>query len=792
MNQIDISCTHCSISIKYPKDRQQQNFVCPGCGRALQFADSSANAGFSEWQISGSGLSTAQQPEQTNGLGLVLAMILASLVTALAVIFWFVKSSELPDTSALVREIPTKTFLSTESGHVTEVEIGQSIQPPAEYKWQINDAHEYRFQIWSGEDHAELQYSGGWRFTVGKTGADPRSRQIRQGTAFVVSSDGYIVTSLRLVIHAEIINAYFSDKRYKAHLVARNPDTNLALLKVAAKDLSVSQLARNESAKNASVQLIAAEHTRQKPLQINATNADILEPLVKASGRSLVRTNVIAEPLGYGGPLVDEFGAVVGVAIGDDYSQPDKPQGLAATITNVKSLLRACEVPFQHCENSEAVSLPNIVEQLKPTVVAVSALGVKGVTHQLQSVVSVDKAATTLWGSQDRTVSNTMAVTSFGQVAQEKSPTWLPYALGSVEQFFLTELDRDHRQQWEVIRPRSISVPSHSSSRLQIPILSPSNSQALSTASLAQERIQYTISKQLESGNVEVTKIYELQTTTAAAPSLKITGSEQIEFDSTIGMPVNGEFVGEVIHGFGDKFTSIPVKVMYHRRTKEELQLAKDRAKQRRDEIREKKLHELTVPDPDRVRLILEELTSARSTTSKLFALRKLRGLAAVEELRADILKQCDLHQNVSSDSLSGAATEVLAWYSTEDDIEELLRIATSRARRDSDARYIAATKLIEFGETEFLAEIVTLATDPFESRTAGQIFRKAGPLGEQLLLEGLDRNLSDIECSRLINILEDVGTEKSLERLSKIKYSGFSKSAALVAIGAIKRRLEK
>ena len=58
-------------------------------------------------------------------------------------------------------------------------------------------------------------------------------KQNSLGSGFVISKDGYIVTNNHVVENADDIKVLMKDKReYKGTIVGRDPNTDIALLKI--------------------------------------------------------------------------------------------------------------------------------------------------------------------------------------------------------------------------------------------------------------------------------------------------------------------------------------------------------------------------------------------------------------------------------------------------------------------------------------------------------------------------------------------------------------------------------
>jgi serine protease Do len=140
-------------------------------------------------------------------------------------------------------------------------------------------------------------------------------RQVGQGSGFIISSDGYILTNHHVVGDADKITVTLADNReFKAKLVGSDAKTDLAVIKIDGKNLPV--LPRGDSDQLAVGEWVIAIGN---PFGLSHT---VTVGVVSAKGRSrmgitdyedFIQTDAAINPGNSGGPLLNLSGQVVGI-----------------------------------------------------------------------------------------------------------------------------------------------------------------------------------------------------------------------------------------------------------------------------------------------------------------------------------------------------------------------------------------------------------------------------------------------------------------------------------------------
>ena len=140
----------------------------------------------------------------------------------------------------------------------------------------------------------------------------PAERDVGQGSGFITSQDGYILTNHHVVNGASTITVALPDKReFKAQVIGSDARTDVALIKIEASGLPFLRMADSNKLKVGEWVMAAGSPFGLK----NTITAGVVSAINRDTGDylSFIQTDAAINPGNSGGPLLNMSGEVVGI-----------------------------------------------------------------------------------------------------------------------------------------------------------------------------------------------------------------------------------------------------------------------------------------------------------------------------------------------------------------------------------------------------------------------------------------------------------------------------------------------
>jgi len=166
---------------------------------------------------------------------------------------------------------------------------------------------------------------GGREFVVPKFEKEKERTKIGGGSGFIISADGYILTSQHVVADLEAKYTVILEpkKKYPVKVISRDPITDIAILKINAKNLPYLELADSDKIELGEEVVAIGNALGEFHDTISAGIISGISRTITAYGnltdrriaelRGLIQTDAAINPGNSGGPLVNIEGKVIGI-----------------------------------------------------------------------------------------------------------------------------------------------------------------------------------------------------------------------------------------------------------------------------------------------------------------------------------------------------------------------------------------------------------------------------------------------------------------------------------------------
>ncbi len=692
------------------------------------------------------------------------------------------------------------------------------------YRWKPGDRHVYKFEVVADIEGEELRYPGSVTLTV-RSRREPSpldEPQIKTGTGFVVSPNGYLLTCRHVTDGAIRVKVELGDQTFSGRVVAQNKQNDLAIVKIDASDLPTVPLADSDA-----VQLAEEVRAIGFPLtDLLGQNLTVTRGTIAGVGseNGLKRFHIDASinPGNSGGPLLNERGQVIGInsaklRAGGTISSI----GFCVPSNYAKSFLDQHGVQFSAEDGGKELSGPTLVNRVKSSIGLVTIesrprsfdqfiVDYSGSyrsprTKSMSFIHDVDLLRQQLrhLTLNARSSRGKLILDAFGNVESHQDAGQLPFVSGSIGMLMIHQFDPDGAQSWS--HENSFHLTQQNEQR-RSPFGSPFGGMHARLPSIlfgmpeedesdevpidGVEVYRYRI---LESNDqeIKVSRDYELCTSDhPTKPFARITGKATITFDRKYSLPRSMECLRTYEHNSGETSIRIPMTIRYHMQDPEILarteRAAAEAADRARAERETQAAREAAMTPEDRVRLYVDEIKAGRGKA--VYA--KLAAMDVIDSHRQEVSEL--LLPALSNLRRNDGALAALGKWSTRDAVTEMLRRLDQLGEHDWPEGRRLMEGLANTGDERVIAPIaekLSAEVHPWQ-HGAKEALCTIGPQAEDVVLEIVAENPTVESCE----VLGEIGTMKGKDPLTTLLQheDAFIRSAARRALREILSRSDE
>jgi len=155
------------------------------------------------------------------------------------------------------------------------------------------------------------------------------------GTGFFISTDGHIVTNQHVVEGCNEVKAHYKGKAYRTTLLNADPTNDLALLKANFSPNAVLRISNSKPYVTQDIFVAGYPFGKDLSASVKVTKGIISSLTGIGNNYSVIQIDAALQPGNSGGPIVDDAGNVVGVAVAKlDLKHAMKKWGVVPENTN--------------------------------------------------------------------------------------------------------------------------------------------------------------------------------------------------------------------------------------------------------------------------------------------------------------------------------------------------------------------------------------------------------------------------------------------------------------------------
>ena len=652
------------------------------------------------------------------------------------------------------------------------------------YRWQKGDNFAYEFTYEAakrpGATYSTFKVDGECQYIVGEE--RPSKEEVNAtGTCFSIAK-GYLVTCAHVVQSAHRIQVKFGEQKFAARIVDIDYKNDLAILAyqgtiepLVLADSSGLELAENILVMGFPISELMGENIK--------VSSGIISGIDKKPGRNAIAIDGAINPGNSGGPVLNQAGQVVGIASATLTGKGINPVGFACRVDELRSLMSKNNIvptatkEFNEATKGATIESKEIVRRATPGVGFVEVSGLAA--DQLRSLQfttvysgSMQSPVVMINGVRQDGVKGKLSVSRFGDVVHS-SEHQLPYQFVSIPALIMQPFESMDQERWlkNELFVFERSSPSRFGPSMNALVRSHLSDILLGgRASEEAPKIEAISESKFEviehtDETVSVKRTRRFMTEDGDYPSLEVKGEGVWVFDLQKGRPRSLVEDSVVIQRTNGVVTEIPFVLKIKSMPTEILEQRNQDARTRKEAQEREIDNERRVPNPELVGRLLDQIANVDSS-SRRSALGKIAKVAVVEEKRGEVLNSLRKIINGKDRFDHDEGWRAYSHWADANCAEELRKIVSeSKVHRKN-----ALAVLLDLG----IAEDAALLIDHIEDLPHGAANKlaKLGPSVESLVLQQLSKIDNVFQQRDLLEILETIGTEESIQHFEQRKSS--------------------
>jgi S1-C subfamily serine protease len=401
-----------------------------------------------------------------------------------------------------------------------------SIKKPYLYAWKPGVKYRYGFSVQSsGLDPAEsggkvgvIEYEVDSRLAAlaGKGGGD---KETATGTAFLVHSDGLLVTCHHVVAGATSVKVYVGDRGYPADVVALDKLNDIAVLRIQGSNLPALSLGDSDQVKLAEdVKAIGFPLSDVLGRGVKVTSGTIAGRIDDAK-RKLLQVDISINPGNSGGPLVNSRGEAIGITSSGLFGRDIQEVSFAVPSNLARALLQSIGISLSAPPPGSALSGVDLAAKVAPATCYVEAeLGADSA-----SILSFtgNSRSTGAAISPAQQISSRVVASLTGQMLAVQDDAALGPGIGTFASMVFERLPTEGETHWEDSQVFPVAMTNSSGERVRM---------------VLEQQVQYEL-KSIDDAQIVLSKKITCQGIGRGV--VRIRGTGTWTFDRRDGVPVS-------------------------------------------------------------------------------------------------------------------------------------------------------------------------------------------------------------------------------------------------------------